>query len=109
VEVYTQKLLIVDNDISIQHILSTRLTLPNYKLIFSSNGKEALIFFKNEQPDLVIIDTLISKVDGYEVCFAIRQESQVPIILLTSLGSISDCLKGLELGADDYLIKPFFC
>jgi OmpR family response regulator RpaB len=108
VDVYIKKLLIVDNNPTIRLVLSTRLTLLDYKLFFATNFKEALILLEKEQLDLVILDTLLTKVDGYEVCFAIRQESQIPIIMLTSLGDVSNCVKGLELGADDCLIKPFF-
>jgi two-component system, OmpR family, response regulator RpaB len=106
VENYSEKILIVDEP-SIRQILETRLSIRGYTVILAANGEEALYLFHNEHPDLVILDIMLPKIDGYEVCSEIRKKSQAPIIMLTALGDISDRVMGLELGADDYVIKPF--
>ena len=92
---------------SIRQILETRLSIRGYSVILASNGEEALYLFRKEHPNLVILDIMLPKIDGYKVCSEIRKESQVPIIMLTALGDISDRVTGLELGADDYVMKPF--
>jgi two-component system, OmpR family, response regulator RpaB len=106
-EIYNEKILVVDDETSIRQILETRLSIRGYKVILASNGEEALYMFKKESPNLVILDIMLPKIDGYEVCSEIRKKSQVPIIMLTALGDISDRVMGLELGADDYVMKPF--
>lgn len=106
-EIYNGKILVVDDEMSIRQILETRLSIRGYTVILAANGEEALYLFRKEKPNLVILDIMLPKIDGYEVCTAIRKESQVPIIMLTALGDISDRVMGLELGADDYVIKPF--
>jgi len=103
----TQKILVVDNEIKIRQLLAKRLTILGYKVFLASNGKEALQNFTNKQPDLIVLDIILSKLDGYEVCRRIRMNSHVPIIILTALDSISDRVMALEIGADDYIIKPF--
>ena len=105
--VYKEKILVVDYDVPLSLILATKLNILGYKVLLASNGKDALNTFNREQPNLVILDILLPKLDGYEVCRKIREGSQVPIIMLTSLGGISDRVLGLELGADDYVVKPF--
>jgi OmpR family response regulator RpaB len=104
---YTEKILVVDDQLSIRKILETRLSVLGYKVILAANGEEALFLFNKEHPNLLILDITITKIDGYEVCRIIREQSQVPIIILTALGDIADRVFGLELGADDYVIKPF--
>ena len=106
-EIYNETILVVDDETSIRQILETRLSIRGYKVILASNGEEALYMFKKESPNLVILDIMLPKIDGYEVCSEIRKKSQVPIIMLTALGDISDRVMGLELGADDYVMKPF--
>lgn len=106
-EIYNEKILVVDDEVSIRQILETRLSMRGYEVVLAVNGEEALHLFRKEQPNLVILDIMLPKMDGYEVCNEIRKESQVPIIMLTALGDISDRVMGLELGADDYVIKPF--
>ena len=106
-EIYNEKILVVDDEMSIRQILETRLSIRGYTVILAANGEEALYLFRKEKPNLVILDIMLPKIDGYEVCAEIRKESQVPIIMLTALGDISDRVMGLELGADDYVIKPF--
>ena len=104
---YTEKILIVDDEVNIRHVLGTRLNLKGYSILFASDGKEALAVFTKEKPDLVILDIMLPRLDGYEVCRQIRELSQVPIIMLTALGNVSEKILGLEMGADDYVVKPF--
>lgn len=106
-ERYSEKILVVDDEINIRQILETRLSIRGYSVILAANGEEALDLFRKEKPNLVILDIMLPQLDGYEVCSKIREESQVPIIMLTALGDISDRVMGLELGADDYVMKPF--
>jgi two-component system, OmpR family, response regulator RpaB len=106
-EIYNEKILVVDDELSIRQILETRLSIRGYTVVLAANGEEALYLFRKESPDLVILDLMLPKIGGYEVCSEIRRESQIPIIMLTALGDISDRVMGLELGADDYVIKPF--
>jgi len=107
VELYNKKILIADNERDIAKLLKTRLSSLGYKTFLASNGNEALTNFTNHEPDLVLLDVMLPKLDGYEVCRKIRATSSVPIIILTALGNISNRVLGLELGADDYVIKPF--
>jgi len=107
VKIYNEKILIVDDEVTIRQILETRLSIRGYTVFLAANGEEALALFKKEQPNLIILDIMLPKLGGYDVCTEIRKESQVPIIMLTALGDISDRVMGLELGADDYVIKPF--
>ena len=102
-----EKILIVDDEISIRRILETRLSLIGYDVISASDGEEALSIFRRENPNLVVLDVMMPKLDGYGVCQELRKESDIPIIMLTALGDVSDRITGLELGADDYVVKPF--
>ena len=107
VKTYNEKILVADCDVNVRQVLETRLSILGYKVVLASNGKQALELFKTQNPNLVILDILLPQIDGYEVCSKIRQNSGIPIILLTALGDVTDCIKGLELGADDYITKPF--
>nr|YP_009396910.1 putative transcriptional regulator OmpR [Ophidocladus simpliciusculus]ARW66096.1 putative transcriptional regulator OmpR [Ophidocladus simpliciusculus] len=102
-----EKILIVDDETSIRRILETRLSMIGYEVVSASDGEEALTIFRKEYPTLVILDVMMPKLDGYGVCQELRKESNVPIIMLTALGDVSDRITGLELGADDYIVKPF--
>nr|QVY57937.1 regulatory component of sensory transduction system [Betaphycus gelatinus] len=102
-----EKILIVDDETSIRRILETRLSMIGYEVVSASDGEEALTVFRKEYPNLVVLDVMMPKLDGYGVCQELRKESDVPIIMLTALGDVSDRITGLELGADDYVIKPF--
>lgn len=102
-----EKVLIVDDEASIRKILETRLSMIGYFVITASDGEEALNLFHQEIPDVVILDIMMPKLDGYGVCQEIRKDSDVPIIMLTALGDVADRITGLELGADDYVVKPF--
>jgi OmpR family response regulator RpaB len=107
VETYKEKILVVDDEASIRRILETRLSMIGYSVVTAADGEEAIIVFRKELPNLIILDVMMPKLDGYGVCQEIRKESSVPIIMLTALGDVADRITGLELGADDYVIKPF--
>lgn len=97
----------VDDEVSIRRILDTRLSLIGYTVITAADGEEALAAYRKESPHLIILDVMMPKLDGYGVCQEIRKESEIPIIMLTALGDVADRITGLELGADDYVTKPF--
>jgi len=92
-----EKILIVDDETSIRRILETRLSMIGYNVVSAADGEEALIIFRKEYPNLVILDVMMPKLDGYGVCQELRKESDVPIIMLTALGDVSDRITGLEL------------
>lgn len=102
-----EKILIADNEEVVRKRLKTRLTQLGYIVFLASDGKEALHLFQKENPDLVIIDVLLPYLDGYKLCLKIREQAQTPLIMLTPLNEVSDRVMGFELGADDYIIKPF--
>nr|YP_010337082.1 regulatory component of sensory transduction system [Pseudoerythrocladia kornmannii]UNJ16667.1 regulatory component of sensory transduction system [Pseudoerythrocladia kornmannii] len=106
-ENHTEKILVVDDEASIRRILETRLSMIGYDVVTAENGEEALMIFRREYPSLVVLDVMMDKLDGYGVCQELRKESDIPIIMLTALGDVSDRITGLELGADDYVVKPF--
>jgi len=106
-KVYTEKILIVDSEATVRQVLKKRLTYLGYTICLASNGNEALSLFNKEHPNIVVLDIMLPKLDGYEVCRKIRENSQIPIIILTALNEISEKVRGFELGADDYIIKPF--
>jgi two-component system, OmpR family, response regulator RpaB len=102
-----ERVLIVDDEASIRRILETRLKMVGYDVITAADGEEALESFSKYSPDLIILDVMMPKLDGYGVTREVRKTSEVPIIILTALGDVSERITGLELGADDYVIKPF--
>jgi len=106
-ENHKEKILVVDDEISIRRILETRLSMIGYTVITAGDGEEALEIYKKEMPNLIILDIMMPKLDGYGVCQEIRKDSDTPIIMLTALGDVADRITGLELGADDYVVKPF--
>lgn len=101
------KILVVDDEASIRRILETRLKLAGYNVVTAGDGQEALEQFHGFQPDLVILDVMLPKMDGYEVCREIRKTCDTPIIMLTAVADVSNRIQGLEIGADDYVVKPF--
>jgi two-component system, OmpR family, response regulator RpaB len=101
------KILVVDDEATIRRILATRLSMVGYEVVVAADGEEALAQFDAESPDLIVLDVMMPKMNGLQVCQTLRQTTGVPIIMLTALGEVSDRIKGLELGADDYLPKPF--
>jgi OmpR family response regulator RpaB len=102
-----ETILVVDDEASIRRILETRLSMIGYQVITACDGAEALEVFHRTSPDLVVLDVMMPKLDGYGVCQELRKESDVPIVMLTALGDVADRITGLELGADDYVVKPF--
>ncbi len=102
-----QKVLVADDEASIRRILETRLKMVGYDVVVAEDGEEAVNLFNKTNPDLVVLDVMMPKMDGYGVTREIRRTSDVPIIILTALGDVSERITGLELGADDYVIKPF--
>ncbi len=99
------KILVVDDEASIRRLLEIRLSLVGYEVVTAADGLEALDIFHQEVPDLVILDVMLPKLDGYGVCQKLRQESNIPIIMLTALRDVADRLMGLELGADDVISR----
>lgn len=102
-----QKILVADDEASIRRILEARLGMIGYDIVTATDGEEAIAAFNKHNPDLIVLDVMMPKIDGYGVTREIRRTSDVPIIILTALGDVSERITGLELGADDYVIKPF--
>lgn len=103
----TLKILIVDDEPKIAHGLQNYLRQAGYLTLLAYDGQTALDVAHREQPDLILLDLLLPRVDGRDVCRRLRRASAVPIIMLTALGEERDMLEGLALGADDYIAKPF--
>jgi DNA-binding response OmpR family regulator len=104
----TIKILVADDEERIRKIIGDYLNNEGYEVLQAENGKKALeVFYMNDDIDLIILDVMMPEKNGWEVCREIREESDVPVIFLTALGEVHDEIKGLELGADDYLPKPF--
>ncbi|MGJ3250287.1 MAG: response regulator transcription factor RpaB [Elainellaceae cyanobacterium] len=103
----TKKILVVDDEDAIRQILATRLAMSGYDVTTAADGEEALRLFSHVAPDLIVLDLMMPKLDGLTACRELRKISDVPIIMLTALGQISDRIQGLEIGADDYVTKPF--
>ena len=102
-----QKILIVDDDNNIAELISLYLTKECYECRIVNDGEEALKEVEAFQPNLVLLDLMLPGIDGYQVCREIRHKSNLPIIMLSAKGEVFDKVLGLELGADDYIIKPF--
>nr|WP_238549370.1 response regulator [Acaryochloris marina] len=104
---HQQSILVADDEVPIRRILGTRLSKIGYQVYTAADGVEALDVFYDQCPDLIILDVMMPKLDGYGVCQAVRKTSRVPIIMLTALSEVKDRITGLEMGADDYMVKPF--
>jgi len=102
-----QKILIVDDDENIAELISLYLAKECFDTRMVYNGEDALREFHSFAPDLILLDLMLPGIDGYHVCREIRRESSTPIIMLSAKGEVFDKVLGLELGADDYIIKPF--
>ena len=100
-------ILLVDDEESVQRLLTYPLELDGYRVVQARDGEEALAHFEREQIDLVVLDVMLPKLDGLEVCKRLRARSTVPIVMLTARDDELDKVLGLELGADDYITKPF--
>jgi DNA-binding response OmpR family regulator len=103
----TRTVLVVDDEATLRETLAENLEQDGYRVITAADGREALERFRAEGPDLVVLDLMLPELSGMEVCRVIRQESSVPILMLTARSSEIDKVVGLELGADDYVTKPF--
>ena len=100
-------ILIIDDDKKLNNLLSDYFSKFGFKVTTVTHPDEGLKILKRELPDIIILDIMLPKMDGFEVCKEIRKEYSVPIIMLTARGEVTDRIVGLELGADDYLPKPF--
>lgn len=103
----SNKILVVDDDLNICELLKLYLENEGYTAYVANDGKTAVDMFNDKLPDLVLLDIMLPKMDGWQVCREIRKTSSVPIIMLTAKGETFDKVLGLELGADDYVTKPF--
>ncbi len=101
------KILIVDDDTNICELLRLYIEKEGYSTAIAHDGVQALDVFQREQPNLVLLDIMMPKLDGWQVCREIRKTSDCPIIMITAKGEVFDKILGLELGADDYVVKPF--
>lgn len=102
-----QKILIVDDDTNIAELISLYLTKECYETKMVHDGESALKELQSFQPNLILLDLMLPGMDGYQVCREVRTKSQVPIIMLSAKGEVFDKVLGLELGADDFIVKPF--
>src|SRR5215216_7596408 len=101
------KVLVVDDDVDLLDLMTYALRREGYNVVAAVDGQQALQRWESENPDIVLLDGNLPKVDGFEVCRRIRHESKTPIILLTARDDEPDIVRGLTLGADDYVTKPF--
>lgn len=101
-----KKILIVEDDENIRELLRLYLEREGYAVIEAENGVEGIKLWKSEKPDMLLLDVMMPVMDGWAVCKEIRAESDVPIIMLTAKGETADRVSGLEMGADDYIVKP---
>ena len=103
----SEKILVVDDEASIRQIVETRLKASGYEVVTASDGEEAIAKTFAEQPNLIVLDIMMPRIDGLQVCREIRKTLTTPIIILTAKGDVADRITALELGADDYIVKPF--
>jgi DNA-binding response OmpR family regulator len=101
------KILIADDDRNICELLRMYLEKDGFSVVIAGNGEEALQKFDEEEPDILLLDVMMPRLDGWQVCRELRKKSEVPIIMITAKGETFDKVLGLELGADDYVVKPF--
>lgn len=101
------KILVIDDEFGIVEVVQAYLLKEGFEVFIAMNGKNGIELYQQVQPDLVILDLMLPDISGEAICKEIRQSSQVPIIMLTAKKEEADCLNGLSLGADDYLLKPF--
>lgn len=101
------KILVVDDDQNICELLRLYIEKEGFEVVIANDGRKALEMFEQENPDLIMLDIMLPELDGWQVCREIRKKSQCPIIMLTAKGEVFDKVLGLELGADDYVVKPF--
>ncbi len=101
------KILIVDDDVNICELLRLYLEKEGYETVVANDGEQAVAAANKSRPDLILLDIMLPKLDGWQVCREIRKTSETPIIMITAKGEVFDKILGLELGADDYVTKPF--
>ena len=101
------KVLVADDDKNICELLRLYLVKEGFQVVLAGDGEEALARFSAENPDIILLDVMMPRLDGWQVCRAIRKKSECPIIMITAKGETFDKVLGLELGADDYVVKPF--
>ena len=101
------KILVIDDDANICDLLRLYFENENYEVKTASDGVEGISYFKMYEPDLVLLDIMLPKKDGWAVCREIREMSSKPVIMITAKGEVFDKVLGLELGADDFVVKPF--
>ncbi len=102
-----KKILVVDDELKMVKLVRTYLEGAGFSVVVAYDGQEALTVYRHEQPDLIVLDLMLPKIDGLDVARTVRRSSDVPIIMLTARAEEADRLVGLELGADDYVVKPF--
>src|SRR5260370_34114721 len=100
-------ILAADDDPQLLRLVTRNLQLEGYEILAASDGQQALELIENNSPDLVLLDVMMPRMDGFTVCHRVRSFSSVPIIIVTARGQDQDKVRGLDLGADDYLTKPF--
>jgi DNA-binding response OmpR family regulator len=105
--VMKRKIMVVDDERKIVDIVKAYLEREEYRVIVAYNGKEALDIARQQQPDLIVLDLMLPEISGWDICRILRRESDIPIIMLTARDDVTDKIVGLELGADDYITKPF--
>ncbi len=103
----SKKVLVIDDDKNICEILKIYLTNEGYDVLFAYDGSEGINIAKEQQPNLILLDIMLPVISGWEVCKLIRQFTNVPIIMLTAMDTIENKIEGLNIGADDYVVKPF--
>jgi len=101
------KVLVIDDDKTLTGLIKQSLTKAGYRVIVANNGIDGLQMAYVEQPDIAILDVMMPRMDGWETCQRIRQMSKMPVIMLTAKDQVNDKIRGFELGADDYVTKPF--
>lgn len=103
----SERILVVDDDTALAEMIGIVLEAEGYEPAFCSDGAQALSRFRDTNPDLVLLDVMLPGLDGIQICELLRAESGVPIIMLTAKSDTTDVVRGLEAGADDYIVKPF--
>src|SRR3954453_7946953 len=103
----TSRILVVDDDTALAEMIGIVLRTEGFETAFCADGAKAVDVWRSERPDLVLLDLMLPGMDGIEICTRIRAESGIPIIMLTARSDTADVVRGLEVGADDYMVKPF--
>ncbi|MPZ85382.1 MAG: response regulator [Actinophytocola sp.] len=101
------RVLVVDDDLTVRDVVRRYLELAGHQVALADNGEDALAWIARHEPDLVVLDLMLPGIDGLEVCRRLRRTSAVPVVMLTALGEEENRIAGLQLGADDYVTKPF--